>query len=147
MLFLSYWYVNRIHNVFYVYIFNEETMRSVLPFSMAASQQSCTSLPSVRFIVNKPSPLKTWYKIITLEEMWEDDSMKYRDELLKVIHDNVKICQSKFGGRTLLATETETSVVKVLNGFELILQDRLKSRNGVNLKHISLNVNNFSLRF
>lgn len=72
--------------------------------------------------------------------------MQYRDELLKVIKDNVKLCETKFGGRTLLATEAETSVVKVLNGFELILQDGLKTKNGVNLKNISLNVNSFSLR-
>ena len=79
--------------------------------------------------------------------MCEDASMQYRDELLKVIRENVTTCQLKFGGRTLLATEAETSVLKILNGFELILQDGLKARNGVNLKNISLSVNSFSLRY
>ncbi|XP_046649805.1 sorting nexin-29-like [Daphnia pulicaria] len=78
--------------------------------------------------------------------MWESGNIRYRDELIKVIRDNVQICEKKFGGRTLLATEAEPSVMKVINGFELILQDGLKIKNGVNLKSINLNVNSFSLR-
>ena len=72
---------------------------------------------------------------------------QYRDGLIKLINDNVKICQEKFGGRTLLATESEAAVVKVINGIELILQDGLKAKSLVNLKNISLNVNHFSLRY
>lgn len=79
--------------------------------------------------------------------MWESGNIRYRDELIKVIRDNVQICEKKFGGRTLLATEAELSVMKVINGFELILQDGLKIKNGVNLKSINLNVNSFSLRY
>ena len=80
--------------------------------------------------------------------MWEGgSSTQYRDELIKVIRDNVHICQTKFGGRTLLATETEPSVMKVINGLELILSDGLKARNAMNLKNITLSVNSFSLRY
>jgi hypothetical protein len=79
--------------------------------------------------------------------MWESGNIRYRDELIKVIRDNVQICEKKFGGRTLLATEAEPSVMKVINGFELILQDGLKIKNGVNLKSMNLNVNSFSLRY
>lgn len=91
---------------------------------------------------------------------------EYRDNLIKVIRENVQICQMKFGGRTLLATENEPSVtikcenlfcnlnnsyfmkvVKIISGLELILNDRLKPiKAGVNLKNINLNSNNFSLR-
>jgi hypothetical protein len=41
--------------------------------------------------------------------MWESGNIRYRDELIKVIRDNVQICEKKFGGRTLLATEAEPS--------------------------------------
>ena len=60
--------------------------------------------------------------------MWE-----YRDELVNIIQENVQICQSKFGGRTILATESEPSVLKIINAVELILQDGLKVRNRINL--------------
>lgn len=73
--------------------------------------------------------------------------MQYRDELIKIIRDNVQSCENKFGGKTLLATEAEQSVMRVINGFELILQDGLKVKNGVNIKSINLNVNSFSLRY
>ncbi len=80
--------------------------------------------------------------------MWEGGSnLQYRDDLIKVIRDNVHICQGKYGGRTLLATEAEPSVMKVINGLELILSDGLKAKNGMNLKNITLNVNSFSLRY
>ena len=79
--------------------------------------------------------------------MLEGGNVQYRDELIKVIRDNVRNCEKRFGGRTLLATEAEPSVVKVINGFELILQDGLKVKNGVNLKSMNLNVNSFSLRY
>ncbi|XP_032777046.1 sorting nexin-29 isoform X1 [Daphnia magna] len=78
--------------------------------------------------------------------MCESGSMQYRDELIKIIRENVQNCEKKFGGKTLLATEAEQSVIRVINGFELILQDGLKVKNGVNLKSINLNVNSFSLR-
>lgn len=79
---------------------------------------------------------------------WENIGNKlYRDALIKTIRENVEICRNKFGGRTLLATETEPSVVKVINSIELILQDRLKVKSAVNIKNINLNVNHFSFRY
>ena len=73
--------------------------------------------------------------------MWE-----FRDGLFKIIHENVKSCQSKFGGRTVLATESEPCVLKIIHAFELILQDGLKPKSSSQLKSINLNVHNFSLR-
>lgn len=71
---------------------------------------------------------------------------QYRDGLLKIINENVSCCKNKFGGRTLLATENEQSVLKIINGVEIILQDGLKAKSGLNLKNVNLNVNHFSLR-
>ena len=51
------------------------------------------------------------------------------------------------GGRTLLATENEPSVAKVIGGLELILQDGLKPKVPVSLKNMNLNVNSFTLRY
>ena len=39
-----------------------------------------------------------------------DSSKEYRDNLIKIVRENVQICQMKFGGLTLLATENESSV-------------------------------------
>lgn len=77
----------------------------------------------------------------------EPNGKQYRDELVKIVRENVQVCQNKFGGKTLLATETEQAVLKVLNGLELILQNGLKARNTVNLKNITLSVNSFSFRY
>jgi len=74
--------------------------------------------------------------------MWE-----YRDGLIQTINENVNFCQSKFGGRTVLATESEPSVKKVISAIEFILQNGLKPKSDkVNLKNINLNVSHFSIR-
>lgn len=72
---------------------------------------------------------------------------QYRERLIKLIHDNVSVCKEKFGGRTLLATESEVCVSKAIGGLELILQDGLKPKVPVTLKNMNLNVNNFTLRY
>lgn len=71
----------------------------------------------------------------------------YRNRLINLIRDNTLICKDKFGGRTLLATESEPSVAKVIGGLELILQDGLKPKAPVTLKNMNLNVNSFTLRY
>jgi len=66
----------------------------------------------------------------------------------QALHDGVEGCHAKFGGCTLLATESEPSVLKLIRAMELILQDQLKARPSpsVSANLRNLNVNSFSLR-
>ena len=82
--------------------------------------------------------------------MCDEDVTHYRNGLIKVIRDNVALCQSKFGNCTLLATESDACVAKVIQAVELILQDGLRHRNAsqsaLQLKNVNFNVNQFRLR-
>jgi len=59
-------------------------------------------------------------------EVQEDERQKLLTSLLKA----VKACQTKFGGRSQLATESEPCVAALCTALEAVLLHGLKSRPG-----------------
>lgn len=60
------------------------------------------------------------------QELQEEE----RQKLLTTLLNAVKACQTKFGGRSQLATESEPCVATLCNALEAVLLHGLKSRPG-----------------